>query len=252
MWVRDSHPGLQRMRVRRTGVVVLLVLATLLWSVGIVAVWAQRQMLDTQNWVQTSDRLLENEEIRNALSTAILQRVYASAPVETRLRETLPPTSGRSRRRSPPRCARWPTATRRRCSAARRRSRRGRRPTAPRTETLVQDPQRRHRPRQVGDPGPPRPHRPGRRRHRAAAGRGGQACRARISSSSGPQDRQARGGAEGDPRRRRRSSSCSRPRRAALAGAIALVRDRRRTVVGVGGCIALRRRARARRAPDRR
>jgi hypothetical protein len=77
--------------VKRTGVVVLLVLATLLWTVGIVAVWAQRQMLDTQNWVQTSDRLLENEEIRDALSTAILQRVYASAPVENRLRETLPP-----------------------------------------------------------------------------------------------------------------------------------------------------------------
>jgi hypothetical protein len=71
-------------------VVVLLVLATLLWSVGIVAVWAQRQMLDTQNWVETSDRLLENEEIRNALSTAILQRIYASAPVENQLRETLP------------------------------------------------------------------------------------------------------------------------------------------------------------------
>jgi hypothetical protein len=71
-------------------VVVLLVLATLLWSVGIVAVWAQRQMLDTENWVQTSDRLLENEEIRDALSTAILQRIYASAPVENQLRESLP------------------------------------------------------------------------------------------------------------------------------------------------------------------
>jgi hypothetical protein len=77
--------------VKRTGVVILLVLATLLWTVGIVAVWAQRQMLDTQNWVQTSDRLLENQQIREALSTAILQRVYASAPVETKLRDTLPP-----------------------------------------------------------------------------------------------------------------------------------------------------------------
>jgi hypothetical protein len=77
--------------VKRTGVVILLVLATLLWTVGIVSVWAQRQLLDTQNWVQTSDRLLENEQIREALSTAVLQRIYASAPVETRLRESLPP-----------------------------------------------------------------------------------------------------------------------------------------------------------------
>jgi hypothetical protein len=77
--------------VKRTGVVILLVLATLLWTLGIVAVWAQRQLLDTQNWVETSDRLLENQQIREALSTAVLQRVYASAPVENRLRESLPP-----------------------------------------------------------------------------------------------------------------------------------------------------------------
>jgi hypothetical protein len=76
--------------VKRAAVVILLVLATLLWTVGIVAVWANRQLLDTENWVQTSDRLLANEEIRDALSTAILQRVYASAPVENQLRETLP------------------------------------------------------------------------------------------------------------------------------------------------------------------
>jgi len=77
--------------MRRAAVVVLLVLATLLWSVGIVAVWAQRQMLDTQNWVQTSDRLLENEQIRDALSTAILQKIYAGSPVENQLRDALPP-----------------------------------------------------------------------------------------------------------------------------------------------------------------
>jgi hypothetical protein len=76
--------------VKRAGVVILLVLGTLVWTVGIVAVWVQRQALDTENWVQTSDRLLENEQIRTALSTAILQRIYASAPVENQLRETLP------------------------------------------------------------------------------------------------------------------------------------------------------------------
>jgi hypothetical protein len=76
--------------MRRVGVVILLVLATLVWTIGIVGVWANRQLLDTENWVQTSDRLLENEQIREALSTAILQRVYASKPVENQLRESLP------------------------------------------------------------------------------------------------------------------------------------------------------------------
>jgi hypothetical protein len=77
--------------VRRVAAVVLLVLATLLWTVGIVAVWANRQLLDTQNWVQTSDRLLENEEIRTALSTVILERLFAGQPVENQIREALPP-----------------------------------------------------------------------------------------------------------------------------------------------------------------
>jgi hypothetical protein len=76
--------------VKRVAVIVLLVLATVLWTAGGVAIWGQRQLLDTKNWVDTSDRLLENEQIRKALSDALLQRVYASAPVETQLRESLP------------------------------------------------------------------------------------------------------------------------------------------------------------------
>jgi hypothetical protein len=76
--------------MKRVAVIVLLVLGAVLWTAGGIAVWAQRQVLDTKNWVETSDRLLENEQIRTALSDVLLQRVYASAPVETRLREALP------------------------------------------------------------------------------------------------------------------------------------------------------------------
>jgi hypothetical protein len=76
--------------VKRVAVIVLLVLATVLWVAGGVAVWGQRQLLDTKNWVDTSDRLLRDEQIRTALSDALLQRVYASAPVENQLREALP------------------------------------------------------------------------------------------------------------------------------------------------------------------
>ena len=72
---------------RRTAVVALLTLATLLWTAGGVALWANRQMLDTDNWVTTSDALLRNDSIRIALSNALLDRLYESAPVETRVRE---------------------------------------------------------------------------------------------------------------------------------------------------------------------
>jgi hypothetical protein len=76
--------------VKRTGVVILLVLATIVWTAAGVAVWAQRQALNTDNWVKTSAAVLRNDQVRNALSTAILQRIYASAPVENQLKETLP------------------------------------------------------------------------------------------------------------------------------------------------------------------
>jgi hypothetical protein len=75
---------------KRIAVVVLLVLATLVWTVGGLALWANRQMLDTKNWVQTSDRLLRDEAIRTALSTALLDRLYQSKPLETQLRAQLP------------------------------------------------------------------------------------------------------------------------------------------------------------------
>jgi hypothetical protein len=76
---------------KRIAVVVLLVLGTVLWSIGGVAIWANRQMLDTKNWVQTSDALLRDAKIRAALSNALLDRLYQSAPVETQVRESLPP-----------------------------------------------------------------------------------------------------------------------------------------------------------------
>src|SRR4051794_32226758 len=75
---------------KRIAVVVLLVLATLVWTVGGAALWANRQMLDTKNWVQTSDRLLRDDAIRTALSTALLDRLYQSKPVENQLRAELP------------------------------------------------------------------------------------------------------------------------------------------------------------------
>jgi hypothetical protein len=44
-------------RVTKRIAVVLLTLATLLWTVAGLAIWSNRQMLDTKNWVQTSDAL---------------------------------------------------------------------------------------------------------------------------------------------------------------------------------------------------
>jgi hypothetical protein len=78
------------MRGRKIGIVALLVLGTLLCTGFGLGLWAKRQLLDTDNCVDTSGKLLEDEEIRAALGTFIADRVYTSAQVEQRAREILP------------------------------------------------------------------------------------------------------------------------------------------------------------------
>jgi hypothetical protein len=79
------------MTARRIGAATLLVVGTLLWTAAVFGVWAQRQALNTNNWVSTSSRLLQNDQIRNALAVALIDRVYDTNVVEQRLRQTLPP-----------------------------------------------------------------------------------------------------------------------------------------------------------------
>ena len=79
------------MRGRRIGVGVLLVLGTLLWTALGFAVWANRQALNTDNWVDTSGALLEDDEIRTAVGLFIIDRLYQSDEVEARLAQVLPP-----------------------------------------------------------------------------------------------------------------------------------------------------------------
>jgi hypothetical protein len=76
-------------------VAAVLVLATLLWTVASFSVWVKRQAVDTDNWVDTSTELLENEPVRTAPGLYIVDKLYANAEVEQRLREALPPNLDR-------------------------------------------------------------------------------------------------------------------------------------------------------------
>jgi hypothetical protein len=79
------------MRSRRMGVTALLVLATLLTTAFGFALWAKRQALDTENWVDTSSALLEDDEIRQAVGLFIIDRLYQSDEVQAQLEQVLPP-----------------------------------------------------------------------------------------------------------------------------------------------------------------
>ena len=77
-------------RKRRILVWTLLVLGTLIVLVGSLTVWVKRQALDTESWVETSTHLLEDDDVRQALSVYIVDQLYTNVDVEARLEERLP------------------------------------------------------------------------------------------------------------------------------------------------------------------
>jgi hypothetical protein len=54
----------------------LIVVASLLIFLGIFAVWANRQLLNTDNWTDTSTELLENEDIRDQVAIFLVDRLH--------------------------------------------------------------------------------------------------------------------------------------------------------------------------------
>ena len=57
---------------RRRLPLVLIGIGTLLAFLAIFALWANRQLLDTDNWTDTSSQLLEDDDIRSQMSICLL------------------------------------------------------------------------------------------------------------------------------------------------------------------------------------
>jgi hypothetical protein len=53
--------------------------------------WAERQALTTDDWVDTSGRLLENKAIQGALANYAVDQLYANVDVSAELKRALPP-----------------------------------------------------------------------------------------------------------------------------------------------------------------
>jgi hypothetical protein len=69
----------------------LIVLAAVIALVSSLTVWVKRQALDTDSWTQASAALLENDQVRTALSTYIVDELYSNGDVSARLQQELPP-----------------------------------------------------------------------------------------------------------------------------------------------------------------
>jgi hypothetical protein len=68
----------------------MLGLAAVLSVVGIFAVWANRQLLDTSYWTETNTALLENHAIQEQLSSYLTDQIYANVDVAGEIRSGLP------------------------------------------------------------------------------------------------------------------------------------------------------------------
>jgi hypothetical protein len=83
--------------VRRTGsghpriALALVVLGSLIAFVAIFSIWANRQALNTDNWVNTSGRLLQNEAVDQQLSNYLADQLFANVEIQKELEGTLPP-----------------------------------------------------------------------------------------------------------------------------------------------------------------
>ena len=78
-------------RPRRKLVVAVLVVATLVAFLAVFAVWAKRQALETDSWVETSSELLEDEDIEEAVAGFLVDTLFTNVDVQAELQARLPP-----------------------------------------------------------------------------------------------------------------------------------------------------------------
>lgn len=73
------------------GISIMLVLATLATLLAFIALWANRQILDTDQWTETSTELLESPAVRDALANYLVQELFNNVDVQAELESNLPP-----------------------------------------------------------------------------------------------------------------------------------------------------------------
>jgi hypothetical protein len=77
--------------VRRILSSVLLVLASILAVIAILGAWADRQLLNTDQWVDTSSALLQDPAIQNATAAYLSDQLVAGPTLRAKIEQGLPP-----------------------------------------------------------------------------------------------------------------------------------------------------------------
>src|SRR5829696_1363992 len=77
-------------RAHRGAVYALLAIASVAGFLAVLALWAQRQALDSDNYTESSSQLLEDPQIRSAVATYLVDQLYTQVDVTGELRDALP------------------------------------------------------------------------------------------------------------------------------------------------------------------
>lgn len=86
-----TTPETGEKRPRRAVPIVLIVLATVIGIVSVLAVWVKRQALETDTWVDTSSQLLEDETISDAIGDFLVAALFDNVDVQGEIAAKLPP-----------------------------------------------------------------------------------------------------------------------------------------------------------------
>jgi hypothetical protein len=78
-------------RPHRAIVAVLLSLGVLTLVIGMFAVWVNRQALNTDNWTETSGKLLEDKDVQRVLSAYLVDELFSNVDVGAAIEQRLPP-----------------------------------------------------------------------------------------------------------------------------------------------------------------
>jgi hypothetical protein len=76
---------------RRAAIWTLIVLASLLGVLSVIAGWINRQLIDNNQWSRTSAKIVRDETVRSTLSTFLVSSLYDNVDVAQALGQRLPP-----------------------------------------------------------------------------------------------------------------------------------------------------------------
>ena len=88
---RRAGPGPQASAPAHRGLVAgILVVASIIGVFAVLAVWANRQVLNTDNWTTTSARLLADPKIQAAVGAVLVNELFKQVDVADELKKVVP------------------------------------------------------------------------------------------------------------------------------------------------------------------